>query len=236
VTPTPTDTATPTDTPSPTPTATPTPSYTTYIVQAGDTLSTIAARFGTTVAAIKQLNGLSSDIIHIGTELLIPHGENPVSPAPPAPTQGPAAPTSTPRPQAPTATPTKLPPTATPQRYAYYYVEGSMQESRRGCSNLGVEGWIQDAAGNPITGEVTVKWQLGSHIDYWVTGRPLEEQGFFKFNIPVPDPIYHGSKTAVLQIVESEANPVPLSKPFSWEVPDCLEGPEFFGNIIFRHR
>jgi len=43
-----------------------------YIVQSGDTLWLLAQRFGTTVDAIKTLNGLTSDVIQVGQILLIP--------------------------------------------------------------------------------------------------------------------------------------------------------------------
>jgi len=43
-----------------------------YTVVQGDTLSSIAARFGTTVSAIMQANGLTSDLIYVGQVLLIP--------------------------------------------------------------------------------------------------------------------------------------------------------------------
>lgn len=43
----------------------------TYKVAAGDTLSKIAARYGTTVNNIKQLNGLSSDLIFAGQTLKV---------------------------------------------------------------------------------------------------------------------------------------------------------------------
>ena len=48
--------------------------YFEYTVRSGDTLWTLAQRFGTTVAAIKSLNGLTSDILSIGQVLLIPQG------------------------------------------------------------------------------------------------------------------------------------------------------------------
>lgn len=55
----------------------------TYIVQPGDTLFSIATRFRTTVAAIKQLNGLgASDLIQVGQKLLIPITDAPVTAAP----------------------------------------------------------------------------------------------------------------------------------------------------------
>ena len=60
--------ATPTPAPTPTPAATPI----TYIVQSGDTLNEIAARFGTTAQAIMDANGLTSDIIQVGQVLIIP--------------------------------------------------------------------------------------------------------------------------------------------------------------------
>jgi LysM repeat protein len=45
---------------------------TTYTVRRNDTLYGIAVAYGTTVAAIKQLNGLTSDVLHIGQVLKIP--------------------------------------------------------------------------------------------------------------------------------------------------------------------
>jgi LysM repeat protein len=45
---------------------------TTYTVRSGDTLIGIASRFGTTTAAIKKLNKLSSSTLHVGQKLKIP--------------------------------------------------------------------------------------------------------------------------------------------------------------------
>ena len=44
----------------------------TYIVKSGDSLYKIAQRYNTTVNAIKRLNGLSSDNLSVGQQLLIP--------------------------------------------------------------------------------------------------------------------------------------------------------------------
>jgi len=50
-----------------------TPTYrTTYAVRSGDTLAGIAAKFKTTATAIKKLNGLTNNTIHIGQKLKIP--------------------------------------------------------------------------------------------------------------------------------------------------------------------
>ena len=43
-----------------------------YTVQSGDTLSLIAQAFGTTVAKIKEMNGLKSDNLRIGQKLNLP--------------------------------------------------------------------------------------------------------------------------------------------------------------------
>ncbi len=91
--PTPRPTARPTKQPSPKPTAraTPRPSASAqpsppaqptasapvtakvYVVKAGDTLSGIAARFGTTVAVLQQLNGIKDpSLLHIGQKIKLP--------------------------------------------------------------------------------------------------------------------------------------------------------------------
>ena len=53
-----------------------------YTVRPGDTLSAIAARFGTTVQALVQANGIRNpDLIHAGTTLRVPGGEAGPAPA-----------------------------------------------------------------------------------------------------------------------------------------------------------
>ena len=49
--------------------------YVEYTVRAGDTLWELSRRYGTTVDAIKRLNGLTSDILYIGQVLKIPTSE-----------------------------------------------------------------------------------------------------------------------------------------------------------------
>jgi LysM repeat protein len=78
---------TPTSTPVPGPTPTPVPSgpTCTYTVRPGDTLFSIALRFGTTVQAIAAQNGLANpNFIFVGQKLVIPNCTTPPPPPPPS--------------------------------------------------------------------------------------------------------------------------------------------------------
>lgn len=59
-----------------------------HVVQAGDTLSSLARRYGTTVAALRVANGLTSDLIYVGQRLRL-SGTAPI--AAPAQSAPPAA-------------------------------------------------------------------------------------------------------------------------------------------------
>ncbi len=48
-----------------------------YVVKSGDTLFNIANKFNVTVQAIKNINNLSSNILNVGQELVIPKEETP---------------------------------------------------------------------------------------------------------------------------------------------------------------
>ncbi len=78
---TPEPTATESPTPATEPTSTPVPSKCTYIVEAGDTLFSIARRFGTTVSDIAQTNGITNvNQIEVGQKLVIPDCETDTPP------------------------------------------------------------------------------------------------------------------------------------------------------------
>ena len=81
-----------------------------YIVRPGDTLTSLAARFGTTVVAIMEANNLANaDLIFVGQVLLIPvSGPTP----PPVPPECPPCPPCPPTPPPPTPPPT--PPSVRP--------------------------------------------------------------------------------------------------------------------------
>lgn len=84
-----TATPTPTSTTQPTPTRTPVPGGTcTYVVQWGDTLYSIARRYGTTVSVLVSMNGLTNpNYIYAGQVLYVPCPAT-VTPTPPTPVPG----------------------------------------------------------------------------------------------------------------------------------------------------
>lgn len=55
-----------------------------HTVQAGDTLSGIAFRYGVSVDQIRQLNNLTSDIVQLDSQLIITAGDEPVATSEPA--------------------------------------------------------------------------------------------------------------------------------------------------------
>jgi len=73
-----------------------------YVVQSGDTLSLIAARFHTTVEAIRTLNSIKGDLINVGQALNIPTPQPATDTlsTPSEPTAVVAAATATPKPVA----------------------------------------------------------------------------------------------------------------------------------------
>jgi len=58
----------------------------TYVVKAGDSLSVIASRYGTTTKALREANGISGDKILVGQTLVVP-GEAKPKPSEEAPTE-----------------------------------------------------------------------------------------------------------------------------------------------------
>ncbi|MCL4266421.1 MAG: LysM peptidoglycan-binding domain-containing protein [Anaerolineae bacterium] len=83
--------------PQPTPPTPPPGGSTTYVVQRGDTLSSIARRFNTTVSAIVAANNIANpNLIYVGQVLVIPTGSTtppppgstPPPPPPPPPSSG----------------------------------------------------------------------------------------------------------------------------------------------------
>ncbi|MBN1250038.1 MAG: LysM peptidoglycan-binding domain-containing protein [Anaerolineae bacterium] len=67
----------------------PAPSGNTYVVQRGDTLMSIAARYGVNVSQLASLNGLAwNSWVYVGQRLSIPGGQSAPNPSPPTSTGG----------------------------------------------------------------------------------------------------------------------------------------------------
>ncbi len=139
-----------------------------YTVSSGDTLSSIARRSGTTVAALKAANGLTDGDIRIGQNLRLPNGSAPVAQtqvaaapkplAPPAASAAPAPAAPAAAPQVATAKPaeTKAEPAAysPPPQSARAIVEGSDAEAPGG-TGIGKMRW-------PVRGKVITSYGKGN--------------------------------------------------------------------------
>ena len=68
----------------PAPSATAATASATHTVVRGDTLGAIARRYGSSSAAIKQANGMTSDTVVLGKKLVIPGSSGPVAAAAPS--------------------------------------------------------------------------------------------------------------------------------------------------------
>ncbi len=124
-------------------------------------------------------------------------------------------------------------PTPTSGRFPFYYVKGSRIENLQ-CVQPYLQGWVLDAAGAPLSG-VTVRWQYWNNTDFAISGDPqkLWQPGEFKFTYIVHDP--HRETDFVLQIVQSEGNPVPLSEPLVILYAGCGATGQIT-NIVFKRR
>lgn len=81
---------------------------TTYTVSKGDTLYSIAAKFNTTVQEIKDINNLTSNVLSIGQQLLIPTSTTPETPEPPVEPEIPTEPEQPTEPEPPTTPDTQI--------------------------------------------------------------------------------------------------------------------------------
>jgi len=241
--PTPALVASPTPSLLPSPSPSPSPTAIVYVVQPGDTLSRIAALYGTTADAICAFNELPNcSLIHPGDELLIP-GEGVVLPSPTptrtvVPTLTPTStPLLTPTPTntrvvpLPTPTPTFTPtPTPTPS-YEFKYEEGSMQTAAN-CGTVYLKIKVVGVGGEPVNG-VTVGLQWAGFTDHKITGQgePAGEVGFS----PLGPDHYHSPMEFHIQLAQSPSDPTPRSNEKIVHFTDCATAGAFT-NIKFVYQ
>jgi LysM repeat protein len=126
-----------------------------YTVVAGDTLSSIAARFSTTVDALMQLNGLTDpNLVYVGQVLAIVQGDD-QSNATPVPTDtsqpasavtiAPIPPTRTPRPGPPTPTDAPAQESPTPEATMQAPAQATAEPDATAGSGKTVDGQWYDA-------------------------------------------------------------------------------------------
>ncbi len=148
------------------------------------------------------------------------------SPAPSASTPGtptpiivPGSPTDTPPP--PSTTTTSVPPaTLTPQSdWDFVFVEGSVIEQPN-CGTVYLHGKITGAGGEAVDGK-TVRLRWWENGSYDISGPPGgHAPGEWGFS-PLSQEQFHFYQLFIIDIVQSEANPVPISNEAHIEMDDC---------------
>lgn len=166
------------------------PAATTYVIQAGDSLSGVAFRYGVTVEDLMRANGLSNpDVVYVGQRLVIP--------VPPAPSQTAQSPQGT------TAAATGAPRTSVPVQPTATVPESpqvQIQQVRKAAAGSADEvvivansgawvsllGWsLVDAQGNAFMFPDLRLFPGGSVQVHTAAGRNTEVNLFWGINRPV---------------------------------------------------
>jgi len=159
------------------------------------------------------------------------------TPIPPTVTMGPATATNTPgTPTATTAPPTATAtsqPTATattPTSYEFRYAGG--MQSAPNCGSVYMEGKITGVGGEGVSGR-TVRLRFAGNVVHRVSGEDGKPPGEWGFS-PLAQQNYHLPFTFLIDIVESQANPVPQSDTAEIQFTDCGTAGQFT-NIVFEY-
>jgi hypothetical protein len=104
-------------------------------------------------------------------------------------------------------------------------------ETQSNCGSIYLEGEIRNSAGVPMDG-ITVRLRWWDNEDYELSGLAGgHSPGKWGFCPLSPDQ-NRAYQSFFLDIVESRANPVPLSEALHVEMVDCSQAGQFT-NIIF---
>jgi hypothetical protein len=101
------------------------------------------------------------------------------------------------------------------------------------CTQPYLQGWVRDASGAPLNG-VTIRWRYLDRTEDVISGdvQFLWRDGEFKFT-------YFGAPRRetefVLQVIEGQGNPTPLSEPLVIHYAGCANTGQIT-NIVFKQR
>lgn len=99
------------------------------------------------------------------------------------------------------------------------------------CGSVYFKGRIKGVGGEPVDGR-TVRLRFAGNVAYKVSGVG-EAPGEFGF-APLAPHHYHSPFVFLIDIVESEANPVPQSDTHEIRFTSCDDGGQF-ENIVFEY-
>lgn len=139
-------------------------------------------------------------------------------PSPPTPTRRPATPT----PRGPTPTPVPS--------YPFRYVRGSIL-AQPNCGTVYMHGKVIGVGGEGVNGK-TVRLRFAGNVAWKISGQG-EDPGDFGF-APLSMEHFHSPFVFQIDIVESQANPVPLSDTLDIVFTNCGQNGQFT-NIVFEY-
>jgi hypothetical protein len=150
--------------------------------------------------------------------------------APPTATNTPGTPTATSAPPTATATSQPTATATTPTSYVFRYAGG--MQSAPNCGSVYMEGKITGVGGEGVNGR-TVRLRFAGNVVHRVSGEDGKPPGEWGFS-PLAQENYHSPFTFLIDIVESQANPVPHSNTAEIQFTDCGTAGQFT-NIVFEY-
>jgi murein DD-endopeptidase MepM/ murein hydrolase activator NlpD len=135
-----------------------------YVVRSGDTLTSIARRFGTTVEAIMVANNLTDpNLIFVGQVLLIPVEAPAPAPTPPCPPCPPCPPT----PPVPPPTPPPTPPTRPTVTRTFDGIQYTLSLNK-GVYRMGEPVIIRLIKRNILSVPLTLTYRTSQKVDFQI--------------------------------------------------------------------